>query len=148
GDPGLKALEEINSGGLNLIRARIEKGARFEAAEQGDIITELMDWSRCLNLGLQNQKVFSTIYKNYTDATNQRNTFIASQIDTLVKSGESCILIMGEGHHVQFPSDIQVIYVSPPALNEIKRWMRDQENKRRAEEQNNQPSQEEAGDES
>jgi guanylate kinase len=28
---------------------------------------------------------------------------------------------------VQFPPDIQIIYVAPPALDELKRWLRDQE---------------------
>jgi hypothetical protein len=40
---------------------------------------------------------------------------------------------MGEGHKVQFPSDIQVFYVSPPALDDLKRWMRDYEAKMKAE---------------
>ena len=34
-------------------------------------------------------------------------------------------MFIREGHQVQFPSDIQVFYVAPPALDEIKRWLRD-----------------------
>ena len=33
---------------------------------------------------------------------------------------------MREGHQLQFPSDIEVFYVAPPALDEIKRWSRSQ----------------------
>jgi hypothetical protein len=36
---------------------------------------------------------------------------------------------MREGHQVQFPEDIQVFYIAPPALDEIRRWLRDQEAK-------------------
>ena len=36
---------------------------------------------------------------------------------------------MRENHQVQFSEDIQIIYVSPPALDEIKRWLRERENK-------------------
>jgi hypothetical protein len=32
---------------------------------------------------------------------------------------------MREGHQVQFPSDIQVFYVAPPSLDEIKRWLKE-----------------------
>jgi guanylate kinase len=35
---------------------------------------------------------------------------------------------MRENHQLQFPTDIQIIYVAPPALDEIKRWLREQEN--------------------
>jgi hypothetical protein len=133
GEAGLKTLEQVSTGSVSLVRSRVDKGSKFEPAEDNDIITELMDWSRCLNLGLQNQKVFSTIYQNYTDANTKRNTFISNKIDSLVKGDESCILIMAEGHHVQFPADMQVFYVAPPALDEIKRWTRDQEEKQRQE---------------
>ena len=36
---------------------------------------------------------------------------------------------MRENHQVQIPADIQVFYVAPPALDEIKRWLREHENK-------------------
>jgi hypothetical protein len=36
---------------------------------------------------------------------------------------------MGEGHALHFPEDIQVFYIAPPALDEIRRWLRDQEAK-------------------
>jgi hypothetical protein len=34
---------------------------------------------------------------------------------------------------VKFPADMQVFYVAPPALDEIKRWLREQEEKQRKE---------------
>ena len=34
---------------------------------------------------------------------------------------------MREGHQVQFPADIEVFYVSPPGLDDIKRWLRTKE---------------------
>ncbi len=126
GEAGLKTLEQVNSGSVSLIRGRVEKGTQFEPAEDNEIITELMDWSRCLSLGLQNKTVFSTIYQKYTEANNRRNAFLAQKLDALLKGNESCVLIMAEGHHVQFPADVQVFYISPPALDEINRWTRDQ----------------------
>jgi hypothetical protein len=29
---------------------------------------------------------------------------------------------MREGSDIQFPSDIQVLYIAPPALDEVKQW--------------------------
>ncbi|MFA5451739.1 MAG: hypothetical protein WC231_07095, partial [Dehalococcoidales bacterium] len=37
------------------------------------------------------------------------------------------LLIVTENHRIQFPPDIEVFYVAPPALDEYKRWLRRQE---------------------
>jgi guanylate kinase len=36
---------------------------------------------------------------------------------------------MRENHQVQIAPDIQVFYIAPPALDEIKRWIREREQK-------------------
>ena len=33
------------------------------------------------------------------------------------------LLLISERHQVQFPQDIEVFYVSPPALDEFHRWL-------------------------
>jgi hypothetical protein len=129
GEKGLETLKKLNVNSHPLIQKRMEKGAVLEALEDNDIITELMDWSRCLSLGLQNQKVFSTVYGFYTEATQKRNEYITKKIPEALKADEIGILIMAEGHHIQFPADIGVFYVAPPALDELKRWLRDYEAK-------------------
>ncbi len=129
GEAGLKALEDLNVSSISLIRSRIEKGSIFEALENNDILMELMDWSRCLAMGLQSQKVYSAVYNNYSETNQKRNEYAANKINETLKENESGIVVMGEGHHVQFPSDIQVFYIAPPALDELKRWLRDYEAK-------------------
>ena len=129
GENGVKALEELNDKSCQIIKSRLEKGAQFEPAEDGEALTELLDWTRCLAVGLQNQKVFTMIYEFYAEAGKKRNEHIAKQIDDTLKADEIGILFMREGHQVQFPSDIQLFYIAPPALDEIKRWLRDREAK-------------------
>jgi hypothetical protein len=63
--------------------------------------------------------------------SKKRNEYIARQIDETLKPDEIGVLFMREGHQVQFPQDIQVIYVAPPALDEIERWLRDREAKQK-----------------
>jgi hypothetical protein len=129
GDKGLKAVEQLEIGSLHIIRQHIEKGSILEATENNDILTELMDWSRCLSSGLQSQKAFSTIYQAYTEASNKRNEYVAKKINETLKEDESGIIFLGEGHHIQFPTDAQVFYIAPPALDDLKRWIRDFESK-------------------
>ena len=88
---------------------------------------EYMDWSRCLAIGLQSQKAFSEVYEKYSAAQKERNETIAKKIDEVLLENETGILLMQEGHHVQFPADLQIFYISPPALDELKRWLRERE---------------------
>ena len=62
------------------------------------------------------------MYQAFLGAQKRRNEHIAKKIDETLKSNEIGILLMREGHQVQFASDIQVFYVAPPGLDEIRRW--------------------------
>ena len=115
----------MNQESYQIIRPRLDKGARLEMLEAIELLTEFIDWTKCLAVGLQNQQVFTTVYESYSQASKKRNQYIAGQIEATLKADETAILLMQEGHQVQFPPDIQVFYVAPPALDEIKRWLRD-----------------------
>lgn len=129
GEEAIKTIKQLKVNSLQIIQNRREKGAVLTAIEDEEILAELMDWSRCLAIGLQSQKVYTSIYGFYTEANKKRNEFISKKINDTLKENESAIIIMGENHHVQFPSDIRIFYVAPPALDELKRWMRDYESK-------------------
>ena len=129
GEDGLKVIKDLNDKSYQIIKNRLDKGAQLEATEESELLTEFMDWSRCLAIGLQNQKVIIKLYESYTEASKKRNEHIAKHIDETLKGVEIGVLFMREGHQVQFPSDIQVFYIAPPALDEIKRWLRDREAK-------------------
>lgn len=127
GEEGAKAIEELNKGSYRITKARLEKGAELQPIEDGELLTEFMDWGKCLAIGLQSEKAITTVYGFYSEAQKRRNEHVAKQIDETLKSGETGILLMREGHQVQFPLDIQVFYVAPPGLDEIKRWLRERE---------------------
>ena len=137
GEEGGKAIKELNDRCHQIIESRLDKGAKLLALEKAELLTEFMDWSRCLAIGLQNQQVFTKIYQSYAEADKKRNEYIAGQIDDTLKEDEIGILFMREGYHIQFPTDVQVFYVSPPALDEIKRWFRDREAEAQKGEQDN-----------
>ena len=125
GEEGLKVLKDLNEKSHQMVHSRVQKGSQLEATEDAKLLTEFMDWSRCLAVGLQNQKVLTKVYEAYTEVGKKRNEFIAKHIDDTLKGEEIGIMFMREGHQVQFPSDVEVFYVAPPALDEINRWLRD-----------------------
>jgi hypothetical protein len=126
GEDGAKVIKELNDRSYQIVENRLGKGTQLEATEEAGLLTEFMDWSRCLVVGLQNQQVFTTVYEYYTEANKKRNEHIAKKIDETLKEDEVGILFMREGHQIQFPPDVKVFYVVPPTLDEIKRWLRDQ----------------------
>jgi len=125
GDDGIKVIKDLNDKSYQIVKSKLKKGAQLEAIEDRELLTEFMDWSRCLAVGLQNQKVFTQVYQYYNEANKKRNEYLAKRIDETLSLDETGLLFMMEGHQIQFPSDIQVFYVAPPALDEIKRWFRD-----------------------
>ncbi len=127
GEEGSKVIEQLNSGSYQIVRARLDKGAEVQPVEDIELLTEFMDWSRCLSVGLQNQKVLTKVYKSYSEVRSRRNKDMAKKIDETLKEADIGILLMREGHQVQFPTDIEVFYVAPPGLDEIKRWLRARE---------------------
>jgi hypothetical protein len=129
GDEGTRLLKELNASSYRVVQRRIENGARLEALEDDAILTELMDWSRCLSLDLQNRAVVSKIYQFYEEANKKRNEFVSKILDETLKTDEVGILFLAENHRIQFPAGVSIIYVSPPALDEARRWMRDREAK-------------------
>ena len=108
GEEGIKAIEELKCGSYQLTKTRVAKGAQLQLIEDNSLLTEFMDWSRCLAIGLLSEKVLTKVYESYTEAHKRRNEHLAKQIDETLKNGEAAVLLMREGHQVQFPPDIEV----------------------------------------
>lgn len=125
GENALKLIERMNSGSFRIVKEDVAKGGAIVAVEDAELLEEFMDWGRCLATGLQSRTVFNLAYESYVKAQEKRNEYIAKKVESTLASDEAGIFIMREGHHVQFPDDIQVFYVSPPALDEIRRWERE-----------------------
>jgi hypothetical protein len=126
GEDGMNALERLDPGGYQIARTECDGGAVLEAVEDEELFEEVMDWQRCLMLGFISNKVAAKVSESYAEAAKKRNEFIASKISETLKDDEAGLLFVREGHSVQFPSDVEVFSIFPPALDEIHRWLRDQ----------------------
>jgi len=125
----LESLKQLEVSSYHFVQSRLEKGAKLQVIEDRELLTELMDWSRCLSAGLQNRKVLTRIFEFYDQAVKARNELISKKLNEMLGENETALLLMSEGNHVQFPQDITVIYVSPPALDQLKRLIRDVQSK-------------------
>jgi hypothetical protein len=70
--------------------------------------------------------VASRVSELYVEAARKRNESMAKRIGETLKNDEAGLLFIREEHSVQFPSDVEVFSIFPPALDEIHRWLRDQ----------------------
>ena len=125
-DGGLKTLDDMNPAISGFVRTLCRSGATMEATEDRALLEESTDWQRCLTIGLMSEKVLKLASDGYQESTTQRYEHIARRIDTTLGDNEIGALFIGQDHRVQFPTDVQVFYVSPPSLDEYRRWMDEQ----------------------
>lgn len=129
GEEGLKNLEQLNPECYSLVKGRVPSGASFEITEDRGLVDESIDWERCLLVGLISSKVARIVADNYLAALRKRYEYIAKRIDETLKPDTVGLLFIQEGHMIQFPADIEVFTVSPPALDELHRWQREEAGK-------------------
>ncbi|MFC1992736.1 hypothetical protein ACFLV3_02850 [Chloroflexota bacterium] len=124
-EDALQILGKVNPSCYQIITNKCQNGAVFEATEDEELAEESMDWERCLLIGLISEKVAKMISEFYVEALRKRYDYISRKIDETLNDNEAGMLFIREGHMVQFPQDIEVFSVTPPALDDIHRWHRD-----------------------
>jgi hypothetical protein len=125
GEDGLKIMEGLNPKSCQIAKQRCQDGATLEVIEDKELAEETIDWERCLFIGFLSDKVARKVSESYIEASRKRYEHISKKIDETLQTNEIGVLFIREGHLVQFPEDIEVFSISPPALDEIHRWFRD-----------------------
>jgi hypothetical protein len=125
GDDGLKIMEGLNPKSCQIAKQKCQDGATLELIEDKELAEETIDWERCLFIGFLSDKVARKVSESYIEASRKRYEHISKRIDETLQVNEIGVLFIREGHLVQFPEDIEVFSISPPALDEIHRWLRD-----------------------
>lgn len=128
GEDGMSELEKLNEESYKLVKSKCEEGAELQALEDKELFYEFMDWRRCMIVPFNSEKVFTNVLEFYRDASKRRYEHIAKRIDETLEEGETGMLIMNEEDrsNIQFPTDIEIFIVHPPALADIQHWIREQ----------------------
>ena len=121
-----KLLEENNKWCLNTISPRIKSGAEFGKIEDEGNYKELIDWTRIAQMGFVSENVKEIAEKNYTEIINSRSKIIQDEIDKL-QNGEAALFLISSGSH-KFPEDIEIFNVIPPSLDKMNRWITENQN--------------------
>lgn len=129
----LLIMEKLNPKSSQIAKSKAEKGAKIEVIEDRQLGEECMDWERCLLVGLLSDTVIKKVSESYIDAARKRYEHIGKRIDKTLQADEIAILFIREGSVIQFSKDIEVFSVSPPALDEIHRWLRNRPTQKESE---------------
>ncbi len=149
GDEGLKYLKMADEHSHSLVQSKCEAGAVLEPTEGRENLLEIVDLQRFLVSPVASQKVATRIQEWFNESNRSRYEHIAKQIDTTLQADETGLLLISERHQVQFPNDIEVFYVAPPALDEFRRWLQNwaaQQRQQQEQELQNQQSDEAGGE--
>jgi hypothetical protein len=136
GETGLSQLSQADQRSHAFVKSKCDNGAALEATEDTEVLLETLDLQRCMMVPLASGTVAQKLQDWFTEANKTRYDHIASQIGSTLGENEVGLLLISERHQVQFPQDIEVFYVSPPALDEFRRWLQNwmmqQQNQRAA----------------
>ena len=117
------SLKEASLGAWNILQERINSGAEFEEFENLDILQKVIDWSKCLNVGISNRSVAEKISEELKKESESRLDFINSSIDNNLKEGESCIIFTGN-QEINLPEGVEKFIISPPELDTVAQWVK------------------------
>ena len=123
GDRGLEQLERTDQRSYQFVKAKCEGGAALEATEDFAALMESLDLQRCLMMPLASQTVLAKLQGWLSESTRSRYQHIGGRIDETLGANEVGLLMVNERHQIQFPEDIEVFYVAPPALGDFRRWL-------------------------
>jgi hypothetical protein len=121
----LAIMERLNPKSSEIAKNKFSGGAKIEIIEERQLAEECMDWERCLLIGLLSETAIKKVTELYIGAAKKRYEHISKRIDKTLQADETAVLFIREGSVIQFPKDIEIFSVSPPALDEIHRWLRD-----------------------
>lgn len=122
----LDILSKIDSFMHGLVKSHVERGAKLLPVEEEEIFTTYIDWANCLKV-VHTQNVFAKVLEFFNEASTKRFNYISDVINKNLGSGEAGLLIIKDEDRrkINFPEDIEIFLITPPAYDDILRFIRD-----------------------
>jgi hypothetical protein len=122
GDDAMLMLQQSNPGAHRVVRQRVSAGAVFEEFEDSDLFGQVIDWGRCLQVGLISKTVAENIQASYTAATEKRSEHLHKRLEEGILESEAA-LILGGDPTIKIPDGVERFLISPPELDALERWV-------------------------
>lgn len=125
GQEALAVLEQGNASGFRYLKRLLEACAQLEPTEDVESLKATLDLHRCMSVVQASDKVAERLMHWFEETRKERYQGIAQKVNGALRTGGSGVLVISPDHQVQFAQDIDVVYVAPPALDRLTRWLRD-----------------------
>ena len=125
GEEATAILEQGNPHGYPYLRKIFDAGATLEPTEDVECLKETLDLHRCLAVVEVSQSVAKRLVEWFEDSRKNRYAAIADRVNERLDDNGVGILVISPDHEVQFAADIEVVYVVPPVLDKINKYLRD-----------------------
>jgi hypothetical protein len=119
-------LNRIHEKLLQIVRKKLDEGGTLIPLENPEILGPYTDWGNCLRV-VFTKEVFDKILEFYKEFSEKRFQHIMEVIDGNLLEAEAGLLIMKDEDRakLQFPGDVEVFLITPPAYDDVVRWFRD-----------------------
>lgn len=125
GPEATATLEQGNPDGYPHLRKIFDAGAKLAPTEDIESLKETLDLHRCMAVVEMSQSVAQRLMEWFEDSRKNRYSAIADRVSERLSENEVGMLVISPDHEVQFAKDIEVVYVVPPVLDKINKWLRD-----------------------
>jgi hypothetical protein len=125
GEEGLKVIENLNQSSFKIVKEMLDGGAKLFAVEDDETLKESLDWQRCMMIGVESRNAKKIVSEAYNRVVEKRNKYVVNKVIETLQNGEAGLIFVLENNQFQFPSDIEIFYIAPPALDEIHRYLSD-----------------------
>jgi hypothetical protein len=82
----------------------------------------VIDWGRCLQVGLINPTVAEAIQASYAEATQKRTEHLQKRLEEGILESEAAVIFGGD-QNINVPDGIERFLISPPELDALERWV-------------------------
>ncbi len=125
GDEAADILQQGNPLGYPHLKQVLDGGATLEATEDVESLKETLDLHRCLAVVQTSESVLNRLLEWFEESRVRRYDAIARIVAERIEENGVGVLVISPDHEVTFADDIEVVYVVPPVLDQVNRWMRD-----------------------
>lgn len=125
GEDGMVALRQANPGMHRYVKSFTDAGATLAPFEDAELLQETVDWTQCLSIQPHSEKVRNLLFEQYSAAIQARSTHLEAALDASMGAGEVALIMMSSDN-IPLPSDIERYLISPPELDQLDRWLREQ----------------------
>lgn len=122
---GMLVAQRANPGLHRFLKALADDGATLAPFEDAELFQEVVEWSQCVGTEPRSESVRKVVIEHYHSALEARNAHLSAVLEAGIEPGET-VVVLAHSDGLPLPSDVERYLISPPELDQLDRWLREQ----------------------